>query len=66
MDLTTAPRGELIKIIYDQRAKIEALETQLAEIRSRLNQQGPNTQAIPPAFIKANVKHKKKMEERLK
>lgn len=66
MDLKTAPRGELIKIIYDQKDKIETLEIQLAEIRSRLNNQGPKPQDVPPAFIKANVKHKKKLEARRK
>ncbi len=66
MDLTAAPRGELIKIIYDQKDKIETLEAQLAELRSRLDSQGPKPQDIPPAFIKANIKHKKKQEERRK
>lgn len=66
MDLTTAPRGELIKIIYDQKDKIEALESQLAEIRSRLGNQGPKPQDVPPAFVKANVTHKKKQEARRK
>lgn len=66
MDLTTASRGELMRIIHAQNDKIEALEAQLAEIRSRLNQQGPKPQDIPPAFIKANVKHKKRQEARRK
>lgn len=64
MDLLTAPRGELIRIIHAQNDKIEALETQLAEIRSRLERQGSKPQDIPPAFVKANVKHKKRTEER--
>lgn len=66
MDFKTAPRGELIRIIHAQADKIEALESQLVEIRSRLEKQGPKPQDIPPTFIKANVKHKRKQEARRK
>jgi len=66
MDFITAPRGELIRIIHAQTDKIEALESQLAELRSRLTDQGPKPQDIPPAFVKANVKHKKRQEARRK
>ena len=40
MDIATAPRGELVRIIFEQQDKIEALEAQIAELRSRLTDQG--------------------------
>ena len=46
MDLTTAPRGELIRKIYELEDTVVTLEAQLTEIRSRLNQQGPKPQGI--------------------
>lgn len=66
MDLTSAPRGELIRKIYELQDKVESLEAQLAEIRARLSNQGPKPQDVPPDFIKANVKHKKRQEARQK
>lgn len=66
MDLNTASRGELVRLVYELQDKVETLESQLAEIRSRLESQGPKPQDVPPAFIKANVKHKKKLEARRK
>jgi len=59
MDLLAAPRSELIRIIYDQQDKIAALETQIVELRSRMEQQGPK-QKTPPSWAKPNTKTKQK------
>lgn len=59
MDVATAPRGELVRIIFKQRDTIAALESQIAELRSRLDTQGPNKQEKPPSWIKPNTKKKK-------
>jgi len=66
MDVKTAPRAELIRTIYELQDTVESLETQLAELRSRIEKQGPKPQDIPPAFIKANIKHKRRQEARRK
>lgn len=57
-DLTTLSQGELIRIIYDQQDKIEALEIRLAEIQERLNDQGPKQPPLP-SWVKPSVKSKK-------
>ena len=58
MDILTAPRSELIRIIYKQQDSIAALETQIVELRSQLNNQGP-TKEKPPSWVKPNIKKKK-------
>ena len=60
MDLLSAPRSELIRIIYEQQDRITALETQIAEIKARLNNQDPKQQNKPPSWVKPNIKNKKK------
>lgn len=59
MELNTAPKSELIRIIYKQQDKIVALETQIAELRSRLNNQGPKQKTTLPSWVKPNIKTKK-------
>ena len=63
MDLLTAPRAELIRIIYEQQDKIAALEAQIVELRSRMEQQGPK-QKIPPSWVRPNTKTKRKPERK--
>lgn len=60
-DLNDLPRGELIRIIYQQRDSIEALEIRLAEIQERLNDQGPKPTPSLPSWVKSNVENKKKV-----
>ena len=60
MDLITAPRSELIRIIYEQKDKITALETQIAELKTRFDNQNPKQENKPPPWVKPNVKNKKK------
>lgn len=61
MDLLTAPRSVLIKIIYEQQDRIAALETQIIELRSRMTEQGQKDKT-PPSWIKPNVKKRLKHE----
>jgi len=58
MDLSTAPRGELVRIIYKQQEQIEALEIRITELTERLKQQDPK-QKIPPVWVKPNAQKKK-------
>src|SRR3989338_9879520 len=60
MDLLSTPRSELIRIIYEQQDKIAALETQIAEIKARINNHDPKQQSNPPSWIKPNIENKKK------
>lgn len=60
MDLLSAPRSELIRIIYEQQDKIAALEAQLVEMKARFNEQDPKQQNKPPSWVKPNIKNKKK------
>lgn len=64
MDLVTAPRSELIRIIYEQQDKIAALEAQIVELRSRLTNQGPKDKTNLPSWVKPNVKTKSKKEKK--
>ncbi len=57
-NLNELSQGELIRIIYDQRDRIEALEIRLAEIQERLNDQGPKPTLPLPSWVKPNVKSK--------
>lgn len=59
MEITTAPRSELIRIIYEQADRIKALETQLAEMKTRMHEKGPDKPNTPPSWVKANIKKKK-------
>lgn len=62
-DLTTLSQGELIRIIYDQHDRINALEIQLAELRLQIKGQGPKQDPLP-SWVKPNVKKKRKGERR--
>lgn len=59
MDFLTAPRSELIRIIYEQADRIKALEAQIAELRARMNEKGPEKPSTPPSWAKTNTKTKK-------
>ena len=52
MDLIAAPKSELIRIIYEQADHIKALETQIAELRSHLKDQGPKDKEPLPSWVK--------------
>ncbi len=39
MDVTTAPRGELLRLVYELLDKVEALEAENANLKEQLHQQ---------------------------
>lgn len=57
-DLLTAPRGELLRLIYELIDENQALKSQIAELRSRLSEKSDGKTRIPPSFIKPNKKKK--------
>lgn len=60
-DLLTAPRGELIKLIYELTERIEILESELARVKAEKNQKDKDTsQTKIPSWVKPNKKQKKK------
>lgn len=60
-DLLTAPRGELITLIYELTEKIEILENELAGVKAEKNQKDNDSPSKKvPLFVKANKKPKKK------
>lgn len=58
MNINTASRSELIRIVYEQADRIKALESQIAELRARMNEKGPEKPNTPPSWTKANTKKK--------
>lgn len=65
MDLTTAPRGELIALIYELTDKVEILEAEVARLKNLLHPKGDDKELKNlPAFVKPNVKQKKARERK--
>lgn len=61
-DLLTAPRGELIKLIYELTERIEILENELARAKAELHRKDKDTsQTKTPFYLKPNKKQKKKI-----
>lgn len=67
MDINSAPRGELVRLIYEMADKIQLLEGEVARLKEQLHQKGggKDSSSQAPSFIKANTK-KKKAKERKK
>lgn len=65
MDFLTAPRAELIRLIYDLIDENKALKIQIVELRARVDKQRPKEQEkqIPP-FVKPNIKTKDKKKRK--
>lgn len=60
MDVTTAPRGELLRLVYELLDKVEALETEIASLREQLQyKQGGGTKPTIPVFVKPNTPKKR-------
>lgn len=60
-DLLTAPRGELIKLIYELTERIEILESELARVKAEKSQKDKDaSQAKIPSWVKSNKRQKKK------
>lgn len=66
-DLLTAPRSELVKLIYDLIDENQSLKTQIAELQEKLLEKNPpgKTKGLPD-FVKPNTsnKHHKKRKKR--
>ena len=58
-DLLSAPRGELLKLIYELIEKNQALKTQIAELQKRLGEKIPPPKLTVPPVVKPNKKKKK-------
>jgi len=65
-DLSALSKGELITLIYQQAREIEVLKEQIIELQEKLNQKGSSNDSTKtiPAFVKSNVKKKKRKGER--
>lgn len=59
MDFLTAPRGELLKLIYELIDENKALRIQIAELKAHKDTGDPQNQKQLPAFVKASVKKKR-------
>lgn len=60
-DLLIAPRGELLKLIYELIETNQALKTRITELESALHEKGGTSGKSPlPLFIKPNKKKRKK------
>lgn len=61
MDINSAPRSELVKLIYEMADKVHLLEGEVARLKEQLKQKGdgngPSTSL--PSFVKPNTKKKK-------
>lgn len=66
MDYATAPRGELVRIIYEQQAQLGILQGIIAQLQEQLKQKDPRDDSAKtvPGFVKANVKKKKRKKAR--
>jgi transposase len=61
-DFLTAPRGELISLIYELIEENKALRSQIVELQAGKKEPAQEKQA--PSFVKANVKRKRKKQRK--
>lgn len=61
MDINSAPRGELVRLIYEMADKIQLLEGEIARLKEQLHEKGKDdgSSSNIPSFVKANKKKKK-------
>ncbi len=60
MDVNSAPRSELVRLVYEMADKIAILEGEIARLREQLHQKGKDdTSSKLPLFVKANKKSKR-------
>lgn len=61
MDLNTAPRAELVALVYELTDRVMLLEGEIARLKEQLQQKGgPGKETKPlPSFVKPSVKRKK-------
>lgn len=65
-DLSALSRGELITLLYQQAGEIEVLKETIIELQEKMKQKdsGDDSSRIIPAFVKVNVKKKRKTGKR--
>src|SRR6266480_5195352 len=58
MDVNSAPRGELVRLIYEMADKIALIEGEIARLKEQLHGKGKGDEnsTKTPAFVKANKK----------
>ena len=67
MDLITAPRGELLRLVYELIEENEGLKAQLAELQEKLGKnKGGNGKSEMPSFVKPNRPKRKASKKRKK
>ncbi len=59
MDINTAPRSELVKLVYEMADKITLLEGEIARLKEQLHGKGKGDAPQLPSFVKANKKKKR-------
>lgn len=64
LDLSTAPRGELIRLIYKLIDENQILKESIIDLKEQMNQKDDKGGKSIPEFVKANVKKKKAKERR--
>lgn len=55
MDLNTAPRSELVALVYELTDRVFLLEGEIARLKELLHQKGTGPKLTLPEFVKANV-----------
>lgn len=60
MDINSAPRAELVRLIYEMADRIQVLEEEIARLKEKLHEKSKDADdsAKPPSFVKANKKRK--------
>lgn len=60
MDINSAPRSELVRLVYEMADRIQLLEGEIARLKEQLHEKGKGNgfSQLPP-FVKANKKKKK-------
>lgn len=68
MDINSAPRGELVRLIYEMADKIQLLEGEIARLKERLHEKGKKDDGSvsTPSFVKPNTKKKKVKERKIR
>lgn len=60
MDINSASRGELVRLIYEMADKIQLLEGEIARLKEQLHEKGKSgSSSNKPLFVKANKQKKK-------
>lgn len=68
MDINSAPRGELVRLIYEMADRIQLLEGEIARLKEQLHEKGNDDgrSSNTPSFVKANKKKKKAKERKVR